>query len=79
MVTTLYRSWKWEDSTEYGSNYLIKISTEVLTLDDTNIVRQVPEKQIIKYLSEVQDDPDVIQYFALKEKLLKKWSIEVSD
>ena len=79
MVTTLYRSWKWEDSTEYESNYLIKISTEVLTLDDTNIVRQIPEKQIIKYLSEVQDDPDVIQYFALKEKLLKKWSIEVSD
>ena len=73
-TTSWDRSWRCEEFTEYGSDFTIKIHMETIITDaNKNVVNRVPQQPITRMLSQVQDDPDVLAYLAIKQKLVAKW------
>ena len=73
-TTTWDRSWRCEEFTDLRTDFKIVVHMERVTSDANKVLTsKEPLPTIIRSLSQVQNDPDVIAYMTLKQKLIKKW------
>ncbi|MEI6297074.1 MAG: hypothetical protein WCO84_05555 [bacterium] len=72
-TTKWTRSWRQELYTDLGSDFRIVLHMEeVTTLDSGEVIhKELP--QVVRKLSAVSSDPDVVQLATLLTSLAKKW------
>jgi len=72
-VTKWTRSWKQELYTDLGTDFKIVLQMEEITALDSGEVVHTQLRPVVRMLSQVMNDPDVVQMATLMTALAKKW------